>query len=174
MHYLAATPADALALATLHTLSWRRNYRGILPDSLLDGPLDEEQLAVWRDRLSSVRPERQLILLAQDRGVLRGFVSVLLDQEPAWGARLENLHVHPEAKGQGVGKALLSRARDWVEAVTPGNRMHLWVLAGNPAAIAFYEHLGGEVTERSVWRLPSGEEVPEIRFLWPALRPSLG
>ncbi|CAG0981425.1 hypothetical protein BURK2_01863 [Burkholderiales bacterium] len=174
MDYLPARPADAPAIAALHALSWRANYRGILPDGLLDGPIEEEHLAVWRERLASPRPERQFILLARGTDGLRGFVSVLLDQEPAWGARLENLHVHPENKGQGMGRALLVRAREWVEAVTPGNRLHLWVLAKNAPARAFYERLGGAPAEEGLWQVPSGEAVAELRYLWPALAPRTG
>lgn len=174
MDYVPATAADAAAIAALHALSWRANYRGILPDGLLDGPIEEEHLAVWRERLASPRPQRQFILLARETDSIRGFVCVLLDQEPAWGARLENLHVHPEAKGQGTGRALLVRAREWVEAVTPGNRLHLWVLGKNASARAFYERLGGAAAEEGVWQVPSGEAVAELRYLWPALTPRSG
>lgn len=169
MKYIQASYPDAETIAALHAQSWRRNYRGILPDSMLGGPLYEEHLAVWKDRLDCPCPDRQLILLALDQIEMLGFVSVLLDQEPLWGARLENLHVHPEYKGQGIGRTLLNQARTWVEATTPGNRMHLWVLAQNAPAIAFYEHLGGRPVEHNAWQVPTGEAVPEIRYLWPAL-----
>jgi len=165
--FSSATTKDALPLAQLHALSWRRTYRGILPDHLLDGPLVEQHLASWASRLETGAPDRQLILLARQAEFLAGFVCVLLDHDPAWGARLENLHVHPECKGQGLGQKLLRRARSWVQAVTPGNSMHLWVFEQNLPARSFYERMGGEFAERNIWELPSGERVPELRYLWP-------
>ncbi len=155
-----------MLLAELHALSWRRTYRGILPDHLLDGPLVQEHLASWQARLETASPQRQLILLARRREYLAGFVCVLLDHDPAWGARLENLHVHPECKGQGLGGTLLGRARSWIQEATPGNAMHLWVFEQNLPARAFYEHQGGKRAERNLWELPSGERIPELRYVW--------
>jgi hypothetical protein len=53
--YRAATPHDIEAIARLHADSWRRHYRGALPDAYLDGDLVAERLSVWTDRL---RPQR--------------------------------------------------------------------------------------------------------------------
>ncbi|MBI3149500.1 MAG: GNAT family N-acetyltransferase [Betaproteobacteria bacterium] len=162
-----ALPADAEALAGLHTLSWQRNYRGILPDTVLDGALYDEHLAVWRKRLSSSTPERQFFLLAVQEDAVVGFVSVLLDLDPEWGARLENLHVHPRNQGRGLGRELLQRARAWVAGAAPGQPLHLWVLAANAPALAFYDRLGGRAVQNNLWELPSGHKVSEIRYQWP-------
>ena len=34
-----ATLADSQRIASLHTVSWRDAYRGILPDAYLEGPI---------------------------------------------------------------------------------------------------------------------------------------
>lgn len=54
---------------------------------------------------------------------------------------LEDLFVYPEARGKGVGKALLTRVASI--AVAEGCRRLQWdVLEWNTTAIAFYESLG--------------------------------
>ncbi len=66
------------------------------------------------------------------------------------GIYLEDLFVIPEARGRGVGKALLLHVRDI--AVDRGcGRMEWAVLSWNEPAIGFYRKLGAEPMED--WRL---------------------
>lgn len=166
LDFRLASPADAIAIAALHTQSWRTAYRGILPDHLLDGALADEQQAMWQARLAAPTENELWVCLAQSEEGLLGFVCVLADIEPAFGARIENLHVLPGLKGRGIGGELFARARNWIAARRPGNGMHLWVLAQNAPARAFYERQGGRAAQESFWRLDSGEEIPEIRYCW--------
>jgi ribosomal protein S18 acetylase RimI-like enzyme len=99
---------DALDIAALQTESWRSTYRGLLPDSYLDGPIVADRERHWRKMLSE--DARHRIFLAKDNGDVAGFVCVLLDEEPAWGARLDNIHVKPALKGQGIGRVLFRQA----------------------------------------------------------------
>ncbi len=109
---LPAQPADAVAIATLHVESWRSAYRGLLPDAFLDGAVVEDRMNLWRERLNGAAADRQLVLKAISRGALAGFVCVRLDDAPAHGPRLDNLHVRPELKGTGIGSSVIScRAR---------------------------------------------------------------
>jgi ribosomal protein S18 acetylase RimI-like enzyme len=79
--------------------------------------------------------------------------------EPGQLAVLSRFFVAAEARGRGVGGALLSRARE--HAAASDRRLVLDVAAHNHAAIAFYEHRGWRrvgTTELALggepWRLP--------------------
>jgi GNAT superfamily N-acetyltransferase len=64
---------------------------------------------------------------------------------------LEDVFVLPEARGKGVGGALLRRCAE--EAVSRGcGRLEWQVLAWNDLALGFYEHLGAAPLHRE-WRL---------------------
>ena len=65
-----------------------------------------------------------------------GFVWVLLDEEPAWGVRLDNLHVNPQLKGTGIGYALFQAAREWTAQMMPDAAMHLTLSAGAALSLA--------------------------------------
>jgi GNAT superfamily N-acetyltransferase len=91
---------------------------------------------------------------------------VLLDEEPAWGACLDNLHVRPGFIGQGLGHQLFIAAVRWVKDVEPGWPMHLWVFEANTRARRFYDRHGGEVTERAVKPMPGGVERAVLRYVW--------
>lgn len=60
-----------------------------------------------------------------------------------WGIYLEDLFVEPEARGRGIGKALLAAVAR--EAVLRGARRLDWsVLTWNEGAIGFYQSIGAK------------------------------
>lgn len=62
------------------------------------------------------------------------------------GLYLEDLFVRPEARGRGVGKALLARlARRCIDQGL--GRLRWWVLNWNEPSIAFYRSLGAEAKD---------------------------
>lgn len=160
-----AALADAPRIAALHAASWRAAYRGALSDAYLDGEVVAERAALWQRRLTEP-PERRYVLLAEEAGTLLGFACVLLDEEPAWGACLDNLHVQPGRTSSGLGAQLLARSLRWVADVEPGWPMHLWVLESNHAARRFYERHGGALVEQAIKSLPDGSAPAVCRYLW--------
>jgi GNAT superfamily N-acetyltransferase len=163
---IPAVPDDAPELAALHAESWRSAYRGMMPDSYLDGPIRDERLRFWQDRMNERSTHRRLVLKAVGPDGIAGFVCVLLDVDPECGARLENLHIRPTLKGQGIGLALFERARAWVRETAPGQPMHLWVLADNQPARRFYDRRGGVVTDQKTLEVVPGIFVAEVRYVW--------
>lgn len=160
-----AQTTDVALIAALHAESWRDAYRGILPAAYLQGSIIEDRIGVWQQRLVSSHPERQFVLLALQNDILLGFACVLLDEEPHWGACLDNLHVLPRYKGQGLGRQLFAKAAQWVSTVEPEWPMHLWVFESNHGARRFYDSLGGTIIERQN-KCIAGAEVPSLRYLW--------
>jgi GNAT superfamily N-acetyltransferase len=161
-----ATAADAEAIALLHTESWRDAYRRILPGAYLDGPIADERANLWRSRFSSPERDRFCVFLAETPPELIGFACVLLDEDPQWGACLDNLHVLPGWKGCGVGRRLLGRAARWVRSVQPGWPIHLWVFEANAGARRFYDALGGEVIQIYPKEVLKGIEIPSVLYIW--------
>ena len=161
-----ATQEDGEVIASLQTENWRNAYRGILPDAYLDGPIGDERAALWQSRLSSPGADRRFVHLAESGGMLIGFVCVLMDEDPLWGACLNNLHVLSQWRGLGLGRQLFSRAAQWVRCTEPGWGIYLWVLEANLNARRFYDALGGKAVERRVKKVAEGIEIPSIRYAW--------
>jgi GNAT superfamily N-acetyltransferase len=160
------TLRDYQDIAALQTESWRSAYRGILPGSYLDGPIFEERETHWQNLMLSAGSKRRRVFLAKDCGALLGFACVLLDEEPAWGARLDNIHVRPGYKGRGTGRLLFKASAEWVSTCEPQWPMHLLVFEENHPARRFYEALGGKAVEQYAQKTPAGLVVPSLRFLW--------
>jgi GNAT superfamily N-acetyltransferase len=161
-----ATLSDADAIASLHTESWRDAYRGILPDSYLDGQIADERANLWKFRFSSLDSDRFLVVLAESPEELVGFACVLLDEDPQWGACLDNLHVLPRWRSLGLGRLLFGRVAQWVMSTEPGRPIHLWVFGANVGARRFYDAVGGEVVEQHSKEVLKGIKIPSVLYVW--------
>jgi GNAT superfamily N-acetyltransferase len=166
-----AGPFDATAVAGLHADSWRRHYRGAYADSFLDGDVVVDRLAVWTDRLERRDPGSCTILAEDDSGLI-GFAHTVFDEDPAWGALLDNIHVAHADQRRGVGSGLLAQTAKAVVGRHQRTGLYLWVLEQNVDAQAFYEARGAKRVEIANVAPPGG--VPgrlngaprKLRYAW--------
>lgn len=87
---------------------------------------------------------KSIVIIAERDDLLVGFIVVNPARRKALqSAYVTTLDVHPEARRQGIAKALLTAAEDRA-AATGAISMQLHVFAGNSAAIQFYEAAGYE------------------------------
>ncbi len=157
-----ATLPDADRIAALHADSWRRNYRGAYPDSFLDGEVFDDRRDVWRMRLTRPDPNHRTVV-ADFCGDIVGFAHTDLDDDPTWGALLDNLHVADGLKRRGIGTLLLAASARAVVDHAPTGRLHLWVLEQNANARSFYDERGGRCAERQCREPLSGYR---LRYVW--------
>jgi ribosomal protein S18 acetylase RimI-like enzyme len=171
LRFRLAGRADAQAVADLHGASWRRYYRGAYSDAFLDGDVLADRLAVWSDRLRQPDP-RRFTLLAEDGGGLVGFANTVFEDDPTWGALLDNLHVADGHKRRGIGSRLLALTAQAVIERPQRTGVYLWVLEQNVHAQAFYQALGGSCVERSLASPPGGVagrlagSPAKLRYAW--------
>lgn len=168
----AAGPADAQAIAALHADSWRRHYRGAYSDGFLDRDVAADRLLVWTNRLNEPRLGEATIV-AERANSLIGFAHTIFDDDPTWGALLENLHVTYGLKRSGVGTRLMAATAKVALAREPSTGLYLWVLEQNAAAQAFYEARNGVCVGRGVAVAPGGDPArlngkpAKLRYAWP-------
>ena len=178
LQFRPAGPADAAAIAALHADSWQRHYRGALSDAFLDGEVTTFLLDKWTTRFAAPDPRARTVLaeLADGGGggvKLVGLAHTVLDDDPAWGALLDNLHVSYGRKRGGVGTRLLSLTAQAVLADRPGSGLYLWVLEQNAGGRAFYDARGGTCVESRPVMAPGGDQSrlngkPNgLRYAWP-------
>jgi GNAT superfamily N-acetyltransferase len=112
---------------------------------------------VWTSRAdTSARGVDDATFVSEVDGGLDGMVTAHRDADAPERIGLYGLWVSPAARGIGVGRALTEAALDW--ALSRGAQIvHLWVLAGNDVAEAFYLRVGFIETGRTSpsWRDPS-------------------
>jgi len=171
LQFRRAGPADAKAVANLHADSWRRYYRGAYSDDFLDGDVVADRLAVWSDRLGD--PDRRRCTLLAEDGDLIGFANTVFDDDPTWGALLENLHVADGHRRRGIGSHLLALTAEAAMERPQRTGLYLWVLEQNVDAQAFYQARGGSCVERTRVSPPGGiasrlnGSPAKLRYAWP-------
>ena len=132
----AALTTDALAVARVHVRSWQVAYSGLLPAEYLDSLRPEHRAARYTFELP---PPAPATLVAIDGERICGFATTgesRDDDTPGFGQLLA-LYVHPEYWSTGVGRALISAARNSL-AGAGYCIATLWVLTGNKRAERFY------------------------------------
>lgn len=164
--YLVGKPQHYEAIARLHAYSWQQHYRGIFNDEYLDHEVINDRIRVWQRRFKKPT-SNQHVILAQDQQLLCGFGCIFKDYDPKFGALLDNLHVHPDWQGKGIGRELMKRCSQWLLEQDPHSKLYLWVLQENDSAIAFYKSLGGETHEQVTEHNPGGGSAEILRIVWP-------
>jgi ribosomal protein S18 acetylase RimI-like enzyme len=161
----AARADEAEAIATLHTTSWRRTYRGMMSDAFLDGAALDDRRGVWRQRLGAANAS-QFICVADLNASIVGFICAFAGADPLWGSYIDNLHVAPDLHRSGVGRALMRRTGEWLCEVLPQAGVYLWVMEANTSARAFYHRLGARNVETVEKDDPGGSHAPNCRYVW--------
>jgi GNAT superfamily N-acetyltransferase len=161
-----ATPADAAAIAALHTLNWQTSYRGTLTDHYLDHEAATERLQVWTDRFARPNSTLQTAVAETEDGELMGFVCVSPNHSEENGHLLDNLHVHATFRGLGLGKKLMRYAALWLLRTDHHGDFFLWVLTSNLLAIGFYEKLGGRPGRTEVHTFHGDQPVKAMMISW--------
>ena len=100
------------------------------------------------ERLFGARPYAE-VLIGEIDGVAQGFALFFhnfstFEGKP--GVYLEDLFVRPEARGSGLGKALLARLAQ-IAVERDCARLEWWVLDWNAPSIAFYKKLGAKTMD---------------------------
>lgn len=162
-----ATSDDCGTIAALHADSWRATYRHILATDYLDHHVAEDRQDLWAARFVKYDHRKHHIAVATpEQGGIAGFVCVLLDEEPDYGALLDNLHVAPDRHRQGIGRSLMANAAHWIATMQPDWAMHLWVYEANAKSVLFYRSFGGQQVDHRVIVTPAGNRAAVLRFEW--------
>jgi ribosomal protein S18 acetylase RimI-like enzyme len=153
--------ADLDRVGWVHSRSRQAAYAGLVPSEALDKVTPEEQARVWRERLASLSGPHAMVVAEVD-GLVVGFALGHGDGDGD-GAELNAIHVLAAQHGSGIGQALLERVveefRRWGVASA-----HLWVVAGNERAQAFYRRNGWRHDGTRSRHQVGGAEVPILRY----------
>jgi GNAT superfamily N-acetyltransferase len=163
-----ATPTDAHAIATVHVVSWRAAYRGLIPDEVLAGLSVPDRERFWLDALTRPQPRSRTVLATTGPTVL-GFASTGPPLNPEDSANptlgdLYAIYLAPDVWGRGLGTRLHSAALHRLRGCG-FTRAGLWLLDGNERTLHFYLREGWTDTGRAqIDRGPNDIELHERRL----------
>jgi ribosomal protein S18 acetylase RimI-like enzyme len=151
---------DLGRIGLIHSRSRQAAYAGLVPSDALARITPDEQVEVWRVRMATL-PSPNAPLVVEVDGEVVGFAVGQLT--PDTGAELTAIHVLPEHRGTGAGKALLDAVvvafGQW--GVSDA-RLH--VVAGNERAQAFYRRNGWHLLGSAGNHEIGGASVPVLEY----------
>jgi len=153
---------DAEAIAEVHVASWQAAYRGIMPDSLLDGLSVTKRTENWKTQLQL--SEQATFVLELD-GVTRGWASTgpCRDEGERESGELYGIYLDSSCWSKRLGLMLYLRAETSLRAAGFAE-VRVWVLEANQRARRFYEKAGYLREDRSKCIQLEGAELLEIRY----------
>lgn len=129
--------------------------------------------SVWHERASggAVDVDR-ITFVAEDRGRWVGLATGLAGDYKGAGSTLVGMFVEGDARGQGVGRALVEAVVDWARS-RGASQLSLWVTATNEPALALYRRCGFRPTGETepIAHTPSLTEMRMARDLGPVPNP---
>lgn len=163
----AARADDARGIAEVHVAAWQTTYRGIVPESYLDGLSVDEREARWRTLDMPYRPGFAFVAVdGAGIGRVVGFASggPRRDGPDDYEGELYAIYLLREAQGRGVGRRLVAAvARELAARDMPS--MLLWVFRDNLPARRFYEGLGGTLLTPQQFEI-EGQAITEVSYGW--------
>lgn len=148
-----AVPADAPAVATVHVRSWQTAYRGLVPDSVLDGLSVEARTSMWERSIPAGN-----VWVALSNNEIVGFATTGPSREPDTTHELYAIYLLPSAWGSGLARPLAEAALGGLSDVG------LWVFTDNPRARRFYENLGFRTDGTTREETMGGAVLSETRY----------
>ena len=160
-----ARPADAPEIARVHVASWRTIYRGIVPQSALDGLNVEQRSAFWQSMLEDAARRGFDVVAESANGEIVGFASGGPERtgHQVFRGELYAVYLLAEFQRLRLGRRLVSAIARRLADGGYGT-MLVWVLAANPAS-HFYEALGGQPIMRQPITI-GGVELEEVAYGW--------
>ncbi len=175
LNFRLANPSDLKNIARLHARSWQTAYKNVLSEDFLENEVERERLQYWKKKFDPAqRADNQWVLLAEKDGELLGFICVIGNENKDYGSLIDNLHVRPDTKGQGIGRQLLEKGLTHIRENFPDKGAYLWVFKNNQPAVNFYERAGGLCAELTVTENPDGGKGEVWRMIWAREKKSLG
>ena len=132
-------PPELPRVAALARRIWPEAFAGILPADRIPGMLDE--IYALETLLADIGERGHQYWLASGDGGDLGYASAYRAEGRVW---IKKLYLLAEARGLGLGKAMIAAARAHFGEDLP---VALYVNDGNAPAIAFYRSQGFEIEQ---------------------------
>lgn len=163
-----AAVADAGEVARIHVETWRHAYRGIVPDSYLDGLSVERRTESWAKTISEGKTGT--LVAVDERGRAAGWASfgASRDEDGSGFGEVYAVYLQAADWGKGIGRRLMAAAERGL-AERGFSVFTLWVLELNARTRRFYDKSGYRPDGAKKVINLEGRELVELRYRKAAL-----
>ena len=134
----SATENDAYSIATINVLGWKKTYRGLIPEEVLDN------LSVTEKRIENFKKgilDSEIFLVAENESDIMGYLNggKPRTNEFPYPYEIHGFYIHPDFQRTGIGTALINAFKEKIKHKS----FCVCLLKGNQKALNFYQKMGG-------------------------------
>lgn len=166
MDFKVANYCDFERISQLHATSLKSHYGGILSEEYLNEDVTAEKQLLWQTRLTNP-PFSQHVLMAEEGGLLLGFICAFGNHDFDLGTYIDSLHVDDAYQNRGIGSQLLQQIAKWQLQYFKDRGLYLQVNESNLDAIEFYLNAGGKISDSKQREDLLGQKITEQVITWP-------
>lgn len=162
LEIIRATGENATEMGFIHSYSWKKAYKGIIPDNIIDEFTSEKRAEIFHNVIP--KAEEEYYLFKVD-GIPAGFASLNKSHEenaPKYIGEIYSIYFHPDFWWTPVTKKGLQFCIDRLRNLGY-SYITIWVLKDNTRAIKFYKKNGFTCDdfEKEIY---IGKKLLEIRY----------
>lgn len=158
-----ATKEHANDMGSVHSISWKKAYRGIIPDTIIDDFTQEKRAAIFSDVVDT-HPEEYYLFKVN--GVPAGIASLSKSHEdnaPNYIGEIYSIYFHPNFWETSATQKGLEFCIERLKSLGY-KQITIWVLKDNIRACRFYEKNGFAIDEGFEQKIQIGKTLTEIRY----------
>ncbi|WP_312642262.1 GNAT family N-acetyltransferase [Hydrogenoanaerobacterium sp.] len=159
-----ATVGDADAISKIHAASWKKAYRGIIPQKYLDDLKDNFWVPAFEDWIGNEIFTVYLICADDVPIGCTAYGKARDSKMPNWG-EIVSVYMHPDYYGKGYGRRLFDFVLSCIKQDGYRN-CYLWVLKENLTARRFYEKSGFCCSQDEYISEIMGKQIVDVRYVF--------
>lgn len=154
---------DIEQIVDINIKDWKKCYRGIIEDIVLDNLSKNEKIEKWKKRFNVGN-----VIVAEKDGTILGYCRYddnVIDENNNIDSEIIALYVDCDKLGSGVGRRLIEYV---IEDLKNKDRtkMIIWCLEKNINARKFYERMGGKLIENQKYFEKNGKQYKEVGYTY--------
>ena len=142
---------------------WKKEYRGIIDDEILDNLNRNEKIKKWREHYTVGN-----VIVAEENGVVLGYCKYddnVVSKNTDIDSEIIAIYVDCDKLGRGVGRKLVEYVMNDLRNKNK-SKMIIWCLEKNENARKFYEKMGGKLITDEKYFKKNGKRYKEVGYIY--------
>ena len=154
---------DIEQIVDINIKDWKKVYKGIIDDEILDNLNREEKIKKWREHYNIGN-----VIVAEENGTILGYCRYddnVVYENTDIDSEIIAIYVDCDKLGNGIGKKLV----EYVKADLKNKnktKMVIWCLEKNQNARKFYEKMGGNLLSDEKHFEKEGKKYKEVGYVY--------
>ena len=154
---------DIEQIVDINIKDWKKVYKGIIDDDILNNLNREEKIKKWREHYNIGN-----VIVAEENGVILGYCRYednANDEDLKIDSEIIALYVDCDTLGMGIGRKLVEYVMKDLKNKNK-TKMIIWCLEKNQNARKFYEKMGGKLIYAERYFEKEGRKYKEVGYVY--------